>query len=72
MSKEKSSTPIMDKYDLHSTGGYCTCFSNPYGHCSTCARVAAAVARWDALSPELRKLAEIESESLKTPDGPGR
>ena len=68
----KSSTPIMDKYNLHSTGGYCTCYSNPYGHCTTCATNAAAVARWNALTPKQRRLAEAESESLKEPDGPGR
>lgn len=67
-----SNTPTLDKFHLHSFGGRCTCFSRPYSLCSTCAAIDAHQARWAALTPEQRALAEAEAESLRTPDGPGR
>lgn len=70
------STPILDKYGLHPMGGYCTCFSDPYGTCKICKAVKEQVKRWDALSPEDRKKAEEEHDRTypKTRDNetPGR
>jgi hypothetical protein len=63
--KSKSDTPIMDKYNLHSVGGYAC---DP----STARKIASLQARWNALTPEERELAIKESDSLRTPDGPGR
>lgn len=61
-------TPTLDKYNLHSFGGYCTCFSSPYTRCTACAATAAAKARWAALTPAIRKKALAESEALRRAD----
>ncbi len=53
-------TPTLDKHALHPVGGYCTCFSNPYDTCRTCAAVQANIERWDALTPEERSKAQRE------------
>lgn len=63
--KPKSSTPIMDRYSLHSVGGYA---NDP----ETETAIAALEARWNALTPKNSKLAHEEAESLRTPDGFGR
>jgi hypothetical protein len=67
-----TSTPTLDRFNLHSFGGRCTCFSRPHQQCATCAAVRAHQERWAALTPEQRALADAEAESLRKPDGPGR
>ena len=61
-------TPILDKYSLHPIGGYCTCFSNPYGVCMICSAIKAQKARWAALNEIELKKAEKEYESIKEYD----
>jgi hypothetical protein len=62
-----SRTPTMDRFNLHGASGYA---NDP----NTNVAIASLQARWKALSPEDRARARAiaESESLKTPDGPGR
>ena len=41
-----SQTPILDKFNLHPCGGYCTCFANPYSSCSICEAIRKLLLRW--------------------------
>ena len=67
-----SSTPTLDKYNLHPCGGRCTRFSNPYSECTTCERIKEHQRRWAALSPEDRKKAEAEMKYYETSNQDGR
>lgn len=65
----KSKTPILDKFNLHPRGGYCTCFSHPHSACEICQLSREYVRRWEALSPQDRKKALAESaEAYPTVD----
>jgi len=59
-----SSTPTLDKFNLHPLGGRCTCITHPYSKCSTCEAIKNLQARWARLSPENRQRAMAEHDAM--------